>query len=137
MSWMTEWYRTMREHNTGECNKATCRHCAREKETKERTDKAVEKAKSIYAELKSTNIAKAVASYNGGSDEGFVDYFNYYDKDKKKVDTDKWSAAMEEIAWGILGHGFGTGDYSISGDIVLNVWEGKLYNNSELIASLE
>lgn len=149
MSWAEQWYRSLAEHNTGICQKATCRHCLREKETKERQDKAIAKAKVLCADLNSMEIAKAVASYNGGSDESFVDYFYYYNKDNVEVksvyvcDTDEeistwhqWSKAMEEIAWGILGSGFGNGDYSVVGNIILNASEGKLYNNSELIASL-
>lgn len=149
MSWADQWYRSLAEHNTGKCEKSTCRHCAREKETKDRQDKAIAKSKELCADLKHTEVAKVAASYNGGSDESFVDYFHYYDKNKTEIkqvyvgDTDEevaswqlWSKTMEEIAWGILGHGFGNGDYSVSGSIVLDVAEGKLYNNSELIASL-
>ncbi len=150
MSWADQWYRSMAEHNTGKCDKVTCRHCIREKETKARQDKAIAQAYQLCLDLKHTNVAKATASYNGGSDESFVDYFNYYDKNEAQIKAvfvgdvedeaaswQVWSNELEEIAWGILGHGFGNGDFSISGSIVLDVWENKLYNNRELVANLK
>jgi hypothetical protein len=150
MSWADQWYRSMAEHNTGKCDKVTCRHCIREKATKERQDKAIAQAYQLCLDLKHTDVAKVVASYNGGSDESFVDYFNYYDRNNNQIkaiyvgDTDKeeaswqlWSNEMEEVAWGVLGHGFGNGDFSISGTIVLNVVENALYNNRELVANLK
>ncbi len=149
MGWMDEWYRTMAEHNTGKCNPVDCRHCKREKETEARTNKAVESAKILCGELKDTIIATVHASYNGGSDESFVDYVHYYDNAKLEIHHDElwhldeqsepwqsWSKQMEAIAWGILGHGFGNGDFSVSGTIILNVAERKLYRCKEVIADL-
>jgi len=150
MGWMEEWYRTMAEHNTGKCDPPDCRHCKREQETRHRIAETVVKAKILFGELKDTIITTVEASYNGGYDEGFVDYVQYFDnkryeihsQDLYKVDEQSepfrcWSKQMESIAWGILGYGFGTGDYSVSGTIVLNVKEGKLYNHRELIADLK
>lgn len=150
MSWADQWYRSLAEHNTNKCNKTTCRHCLREKETQARQSKAISQAKLLCYDLKHTNIVKVTASYNGGSDESFVDYFHYYDKynnpikmvyvgdlEEDSANWQLWSKEMEQIAWGILGHGFGNGDYSISGSIVLDVVGNALYNNKELIANLK
>lgn len=150
MGWMEDWYRTMAAHNTGKCTPSECRHCKRETETKVRTAEAVAKAKILYGELKDTIIATVHADFNGGSDESFVDYVYYKDKvgfiihqdDLNKIEPyepwQSWSKQMEQVAWGILGHNFGVGDdYSVSGSIVLNVAEGKLYRCKEVLATLK
>jgi hypothetical protein len=145
---MDEWYRTIRLHNEGKCNPADCRHCAREKETRERTAKAIHKAKSLYYELKSSNVIRAVADYNGGYDEDFVDYVSFtdesgvsqYDTYKTKElpqPTQNWVDTMYSIAYGILGHGFGTGECSTCGSIVLDVEKGILYNNNHEVTNLK
>lgn len=150
MNWLDNWYKTLADHNTGKCNPDNCRHCKTEKDTNTRLAKAKFNAKILFGELKPTIIATVHASYNGGSDESFVDYVHYYDKNKLEIHHDdlykieeqsepwhSWSKLMSEIAWGVLGYGFGNGDFSISGTIVLNVTEGKLYNHKALIADLE
>ena len=149
MSWMDEWYRTMALHNQNKCNE-DCRHCKSEKAERERIVITVEKAKALYNDLKDTIIAKVTASYNGGYDEGFVDYVQYYDNKNYGIfDADvykleempqpwqNWTKAMSEIAWGILGCGFGTGDYSCSGSITLDLVNGELLNNKQQIASFK
>ena len=149
MGFMEEWFGSLAKHNTGKCE-PECRHCKREKDTNARTATAVENAKILYGELKDTIIATVHAAYNGGSDESFVDYVHYYDKAKLEIHHDElwkiaeqsepwqsWSKQMEKIAWGILGYGFGNGDFSVSGEIVLNIAEGKLYKHREVIANLK
>lgn len=149
MSWMDAYYQSLAKHNMKECVPSECRHCKREKEVEIRTNTAIQDAKILYGELKDTIIASVHASFNGGSDESFVDYVHYYDKAKFEIHHDElwhldeqsepwksWSKQMEKIAWGILGHGFGNGDFSVSGTIVLDIVQGKLMRCREEIATL-
>jgi len=146
---MDEYYKSLAKHNMKECTPAECRHCKREKEVQARTSAAIEDAKILYGELKDTVIASVHASFNGGSDESFVDYVHYYDNMKQEIHHDElwrmdeqsepwqsWSKQMEKIAWGVLGHGFGNGDFSVSGTIVLDIVQGKLMRSREEIATL-
>ena len=149
MNWMENWYASLAKHNTNQCNPEDCRHCKREKDTNARVSKAIESAKILFGELKDTIIAAIQVSYNGGSDESFVDYVYYYDKAKYEIHHDdlhkikdqsepwqSWSKQMEAIAWDILGYGFGNGDFSVSGTIVLDCIQGKLLRDREEIATL-
>ena len=150
MNWMENWYKTLADHNQGKCDPSECRHCKREIEMRNRTNEAIANAKILYGELKNTIIAEVRADYNGGSDESFVDYITYYDKNKLEIHADEtyelskqsepwqsWSKQMEAIAWGILGSNFGVGDFSVSGSIVLNVVEGNLYRCREVLATFK
>lgn len=144
MGWMDEYYRTIRLHNEGKCVPEDCRHCKTEKATRERVATAIVKAKVLSKEV--TGLTKISASYNGGGDEDFVDFIYCYNGDQYKVydvykehpaPLDNIVQTMTKIAWGILGHGFGVGDFSIAGDITLDLLEGKLYNKKHLIADLK
>jgi hypothetical protein len=149
MSWMDQWYKSLADHNQGKCVPADCRHCKREADERQRNASAIAASKILFNDIKDTIIAHVKADYNGGYDEGFVDYVSYYDKfgqlirqdDTYKTDElshpwQKWTKQMTEIAWSILGYGFGTGEYSCAGTIELDIVEGKLLHNKAEIANL-
>ncbi len=142
MSWMAEYYKSLSLHNQNECNKE-CRHCKREASERIRVNKAVEDAKELCNSLKG-EFTKVVASYNGGYDEDYVDYICFYNGDRivEQKDTYKeceqpwwdYTKKMHAIAYGVLGYGFGTGDFSTCGNIVLDLENCALYNNDYEVA---
>ena len=150
MNWTEQWYQSLANHNQGKCTPSDCRHCKREADERKRNALAIEKAEALFGDTKDTIIAKISASYNGGYDEGFVDYVCYYDKFNQLIRQDEtykveelsfpwqgWTKRMAEIAWCILGYGFGTGEYSCAGSIELDVANGKLLHNKEQIANFK
>jgi hypothetical protein len=149
MSWMADWYTSLANHNQKKCD-SSCRHCKREEEAQQRHNLAFSKATELYNDVKDTIVAKIVASYNGGGDEGFVDSIamldkagltigDYYDCKLEDVamPTKRWVQEMGNIAWGILGPGFGTGDYSCSGDITLDIIHGVLLKDGRIICNVQ
>lgn len=145
MDWMSQWFKSMAEHNQGKCDKETCRHCQREKATRLRVNNALVKATAFAEQMREQGITKVVADYNGGYDEDFVDYVSYYTGEnricccetyKEEDNWYKFTKQMYEIAYGVLGHGFGTGEFSVCGRIILDVKNKVLYNNDNEIGRI-